>query len=282
MGWSIKPSGSTFATIDENGHVTFAPQDFDLTYTITYTDSTGCNATFNFPVRACPPVPPSEECEGYSFEMQGASSMPTLEQAYSGTGGTPVQIHVKHDNLPVTGLTEEDFIFTIGQNGAANEIMTGMEFVEATPGMYVIRIIKADTAITCSYIGDTLPTTVHLKDCENAQVRFNIILAEYDTYKVSIQGAPNSMTSLYIGFTGKIGQCEHDVHMGEVQATKDRTSGLLTSNIQIFKGFDFFDPNTSIVLANAGGYCDNPSCAKIITAQYPNINILYCPSGPCS
>lgn len=280
MGWSIRPSGSTFATIDENGHVTFAPQDFNTTYTITYTDSAGCSATTNFMVKSCPPVPPSEECEGYSFEMQGGSSKPLI-QAYSGSGGTPIQIHVKDNNMPVTGLTEEDFIFTIGNDGSANEIMVGMEFVEAIPGMYVIRMIKADADITCKYIGDILPTTVHLRNCENAQVQFYITIAEYNTYKISIQGAPSDMSSLYIGFTGKIGECEHYVHMGEVQAVKDRSSGLLTANIDIYKDFDFFSPDTKIVLANAGSYCQSPQCAKVIDVRYPNINVLYCPNGSC-
>ena len=276
--WRIIPTGEGISI--NNKGIAKLPKntgDTDITYTITYEES-GYSNSCNYVVKPCGSEPSCDGIWAYEF-----GSIAPVIQGYD-TGGTPIDVVVKHNGNPVSNLTESDLIVHLGDNGEYDNILTGLQIL-AKPenGRYIIGIIKTDdVSQLCPLIGKTINCTLATQNCPSQTGGFKIKIEQYQSWNLIVQGCKYDQNSIYIGFYYKVSPCGTELKVGEVQAVRAiPDDGYLHHKINIHKGA-ILDSSVRFVLANAGGnYCQAPTCAKIISAIWPNLYVLYCPDGPC-
>ena len=173
MGWTIESNTEGYIpSIDENGLATFPTNDKgnDIICTIKYTDENGCTSN----EAKCTVKAGSAPCKD-EWSLTWTGGIFPLLQDYTGTGGTPIIMTVKHNGSGVDGLTANDFVLNIGPNGQYNELFTGLiVFQGGANAPYGIRINKAAASITCPYVDDELTCTIAPTACTEATLEFII------------------------------------------------------------------------------------------------------------
>jgi hypothetical protein len=278
MGWSIEPTGEGIL-IDNDGLAKLPKNsgDTDITYNITYSKD-GFSSTCDYTVKPCE-CGPTCDCK-WTYEF---STITPVIQGFD-TGGTPIDVIIKCDGNLVSDLEDSDLIVNIS-NAEAQADLNPYCHILAKPetGRYIISIIKnGDESKLCKYIGDALNCTLATVSCPEQAGSFKIKIEQYESWNMIIQGCKSGQSSIYIGFYYKVGTCGKELKVGEVQAVRAvPDDGYLHHKINIHKGA-ILDRDVRFVLANAGNYCQAPTCAKIITHVWPNLYVLYCPDGPCN
>lgn len=275
MGWSIEP---TDASIDNEGVATIPKNrgEQDKTYRITYTKE-GFTSFCEYTVEPCDCAP---SCDGkWTYEF---STISPVIQGYD-SGGTPIDVVIKHDGVPNNDLTDENLIVHITNEGVESDLSPSCHILaQPGDGRYIISITKtSDETKLCNYIGVTLNCTLATTYCPEQVGSFKLKIEQYESWNLLVQGCKSDQNSIYIGFYYKVGTCGKELKMGEVQAVRAvPDDGYLHYKINIHKGA-ILDRDVRFVLANAGNHCQAPTCAKIITHVWPNLYVLYCPDGPC-
>lgn len=244
--------------------------DEDIHYTINYTSDTNTTATLPYTVPKCTPT---THCEDeWSITITGG--VQPFIQTYSGTGGTPAIVTIKHNGEAVEGLTSNDLELHIGPNGAYDEIFSGLEVFYEGQGMYRIYINKTSEDATCKYVGELLTCTLAPTACTEAKVEFTIKIEEKEEWMTYITGLPETAEPMGLSYEFKLTNCsDHAKRLNFDDFVYE--SGQLEKETQMYKNIDISTLKVYGISQLPSGYNQDPACLEIVSTNNHEIHLRY-------